>query len=293
MRFLIIVFSLSFSFVAMAIEQPMHAKGVLIQNPEGNFIEFGHGYRAQLFVGTLPAIGFRYSLKIADSSCANASTEVTCTYDTNYGMNKVNWLWTKNPDPKRIGHPVSYKKSEAAAFKDLDGNIAYKTFYAPDRHSSENHIQPDVLTCNRYDWIPASANQKKIITSWYSSNMANNSETGAAENRALFAVIGVHFKMENKALILTDYDEVQAFSDFFVNPYVHDQQSMIFNDGIKNCQVNWTRRVPASENKKYFDGQMRPITIENAVPLKRTDLFTANQIKAAVYEFTQQEVFVR
>jgi hypothetical protein len=130
-------------------------------------------------------------MELTDSTCPGPRPEVQCRLTSPLEYDGFRFVWTKNPDPAKLGQVITAVDGAKLTNEDL-WNAAHGALY-PDVFPGFGGID---LSCGDFLWLPggtASAPASLDVASWSTELMRENSETRQTENMAVGGAYGLRF----------------------------------------------------------------------------------------------------
>ena len=178
--------------------------------------DFGDGRVAvlKMTTATLPKqIGI--SFQVYDNSCSD-HRGMQCKYWTNFKRIYASLVWSKHPDPTRIGNIVTIIDKNNHSTKPIEQSdtlFGPEATYLPDLLSD---TQPAGIECADFSWLPSATTNaplKQTVLRWEMELMNINPETLANENRTFGGASGVTLTSQSPTRL--DISKINALTSTF------------------------------------------------------------------------------
>ncbi len=281
------------------------AKGVTANFTVGRpvIVSFDDGREAQVFnVAGVNETTENVYFRVSDNTCTDfydgrkingKPLDLKCSFEIPKIDAGIVLLWTKNPDPTKVGQRVSIKDSDlvlqslvqvgALEFALAPYRGGGRTYQEKQRLVPEN-LMPKIV-CKDYRWLPgvkdAGTPVDSHIQRWSKLEQDRNSETGDLETRQTDQTDGVNLKViqENK-LLFSFKNHFQygdsAYGYFKFDPVIPStyygfaesamQLGLLKNDS-EACSIGLTRvvktvqktsKISESTDSDYLAGTVTP-----------------------------------
>jgi hypothetical protein len=190
----LILFTVAVSSLARATVSPPEIQA---QPGQPFLVHWADGREAALKVTTMTSAPLSATFQIIDNTCSNRQN-MKCRYNFGYRLTWITFIWTKHPDPSRIGKIVEKNSVDSPEFKKLDHLVAARVGVLRQKFPQMSEGLPaQQFECDDFSWLPggqSAAPEHLHIARWEGENNAMNPETGVSENRSMAGYMGIDLR---------------------------------------------------------------------------------------------------
>lgn len=208
-------------------------------------------------MGIIAPMVLEVPLTIFENSCNEVLTS-RCRFLAGIHYHRVHFLWTKHPDPQKIGKSVRTRIKNITQYSDFFPSRSI--LFAGNKITSPlaaQSVADDELVCDNYNFLPQNpfSGSHLQILKWESEAMVINSELRVAENRSIGGALNVELLPEaNQHLKL----KVKGgYTDLFNTPLAYgDVISLTLkngNGGLCQIGIKPDMSTAAAKHLKYFN----------------------------------------
>jgi hypothetical protein len=174
---------------------------------------------ALMYESNTQAFVIKVKLDLTENLCQPEYVKPDCNFHLDASNDSLLYRWIKHSDPKKVGQVVKMKFTGFGE-KEFSVKKSSSLYGFVDRYigrKNDLRFKPDLIVCNRFDWIdPKIENNKSTLkfSSWSTENMVLNPETGINENATFAVYEDVSWKLEKNALIMNGIERVQSGAGF-------------------------------------------------------------------------------
>lgn len=157
------------------------------------------GREATAMMGTIAPIVLEVPLTIFENSCNEISIS-KCRFLAGLHYHRVHFLWTKHPEPQKIGKSVRTRIKNITQYDDF---FPSRSILLPVNKITSplaaQDVADDELVCDDYSFLPQNpfSGTHLQILKWESEAMFNNAELGITENRSIGGALNIELLPES------------------------------------------------------------------------------------------------
>lgn len=174
-------------------------------------MEFSDGRQADLKMVPLETDVLSVPFVISDNNCSNRQGMI-CIYKFKLRRLFFAMIWTKHPDPERLGKILKSKENSSSSSEDQNVQELKIDVLMSGLESKKNLYNSGLpkhqIVCDDFSWLPTqtkSAPSSLKINRWEGEFNFENLETAANENRPASGAYGVIFnRLDSKTVEVSD-----------------------------------------------------------------------------------------
>ncbi len=284
---LILFFSVSSAFSLDGIPSaPSPAKALeLIEIPgQAAKLVFADGREATLMTSNNAVATASLPLQVTENLCNPEAAIPHCHYQASILSNTYNFVWSKNPDPQKLGHILQTQYSENSPATDWNGDSTFINNFSNFLPTGARApLPPDRIICDRFDWLPDTdpTSSSLIMKLWSAEFMMPNAETDVNQNQAAITFSQVEWIKNKTDLELKNVKWMSTNLSIF--PPITDTSMIIMeNKNLEECQIGMASSISAAI--KLINQQGKQLIKEDSglMPLESFVPNLNRQVKSAL-----------